>query len=101
VQNNAGVTIDTFPTPLKPNTWYRIEIAISISASTATIDCAYYLDDWTTPVDAVYATSAGDTGTASVAQVSFGSAATATWTGASFLDDLAVRTSTTSFIGPA
>jgi hypothetical protein len=101
VQNNAGVTVDTFPTPVKPNTWYRVEIAISISASAATIDCAYYLDDGTTPVDAAYATTAGNTGTASVAQVSFGSAATATWTGTSYFDDLAVQTGTTSFIGPA
>jgi hypothetical protein len=101
VQNTAGVTVDTFPTPLKPNTWYRIELAISISASSATISCAYYLDDGTTPVDSAYATSTGNTGTASIAQVSFGSAATATWTGTSYFDDLAVQTGTTSFIGPA
>jgi hypothetical protein len=101
VQNNSGVTVDTFPTPLKPNTWYRIELAISISTSAATINCAYYLDDGTTPVDAAYATTAGNTGTASVAGVSFGSAATATWTGTSYFDDLAVQTATTSFIGPA
>ena len=101
VQNNAGVTVDTFPTALKPNTWYRIELAISISAGAATINCAYYLDDATTPVDNAYATSAGNTGSASIAQVSFGSAANATWTGTSYFDDLAVQTATISFIGPA
>jgi hypothetical protein len=37
----------------------------------------------------------------SVAQVSFGSAATATWTGTSYFDDLAVQTGSTSFIGTA
>ena len=101
VQNNAGVTVDTSSTVLQPNTWYRIEIAISISASAATINCAYYLGDGTTPVDPAYATTAGNTGTVSIAQVSTGSAASATWTGTSYFDDLAVQTATTSFIRPA
>ena len=45
VQNNAGTTVTTFPHALPANTWYRIEMTISISGTAATIKAAYYLKD--------------------------------------------------------
>src|SRR5207237_9412556 len=37
IQNSAGTTVTTFSHALQPNTWYRIELTISISSSAATI----------------------------------------------------------------
>ena len=88
IQNAAGTTVTTFAHPLQANTWYRIELTISISSSAATINAAYYPADSTTPVDPAYSTTTGNTGTANITQVSIGSAASATWTGTSYFDDL-------------
>jgi hypothetical protein len=100
IQNAAGTTVTTFPHALQANTWYRVEITISVSASAATIKAAYYLGSSTTPVDPAYSTVTGNTGTANITQVSIGSAASATWTGTSFFDDLAVQSLSTAFVGP-
>jgi hypothetical protein len=100
IQNTAGSTVTTFSHALQANTWYRIELTISVSSSAATIHAAYYLGTSTTPVDTAYSTTTGNTGTANITQVSMGSAATATWTGTSFFDDLAAQSGTTAFIGP-
>ena len=100
IQNNAGTTVATFAHALQANTWYRIELAISVSSSAATINAAYYLLDSTTPVDPAYATTAGNTGAASLTQVTVGSAASATWTGTSYFDDVASQSPSTAFIGP-
>jgi hypothetical protein len=101
IQNTAGSTVTTFAHPLQANTWYRIELTISVSASGATINAAYYLGDSTTPVDPAYATSTGNTGTANITQVSIGSAASATWVGTSMFDDLAIQSGSSTFIGPS
>jgi hypothetical protein len=100
IQNAAGTTVTTFPHALQANTWYRVELTISVSASTATIKAAYYLGTSTTPVDTAYSTTTGNTGTANITQVSIGSAASATWAGTSFFDDLAAESQSTAFIGP-
>ncbi|HEY3924873.1 MAG TPA: fibronectin type III domain-containing protein [Acidothermaceae bacterium] len=100
IQNAAGTTVTTFAHPVQANTWYRIELTISISSSAATIKAAYYPADSTTPVDPAYSTVTGNTGTANIAQVSIGSAANATWTGTSYFDDLAAQSGSTTFIGP-
>lgn len=100
IQNNAGATVTTFAHALQANTWYRVELAISVSSSAATINAAYYLLDSTSPVDPAYATTAGNTGTANLTQVSVGSAASATWTGTSYFDDLAAQSPSATFIGP-
>jgi RHS repeat-associated protein len=99
VQNTAGTTIKTFPTVLSANTWYRIEMTISISATAATINAAYYLADGSTPVDTAYSTSTGNTGTAPIAYVFYGDTSGAAWTGTEYLDDLAAQPGTTSYIG--
>jgi hypothetical protein len=101
IQNNAGKTLVTFAHALQANTWYRIELTISISSSSATIKAAYYPADSTTPVDPAYSTVTGNTGTANIAEVAFGSPASATWTGTSYFDDLAAQPSSTAFIGPS
>jgi hypothetical protein len=101
IQNTAGKTLTTFAHPVQANTWYRIELTISVSGSAATINAAYYPADSTTPVDPAYSTSSGDTGTGNLTQVSIGSAATATWTGTSYFDDLAAQAGSTAFIGPS
>ncbi|HEY5051603.1 MAG TPA: fibronectin type III domain-containing protein [Acidothermaceae bacterium] len=100
IQNAAGATVTTFPHALQANTWYRVEITISVSASTATIQAAYYLSSSTAPVDPAYSTVTGNTGTTNITQVSIGSAASATWVGTSYFDDLAVQSLSTAFIGP-
>ena len=100
IQNSAGTTVTTFAHPLQANTWYRIELTMSVSTSAATINAAYYPADSTTPVDPAFATSSGNTGSANITQVSFGSPASATWTGTSLFDNLAAQAATTSFIGP-
>jgi hypothetical protein len=99
IQNSAGSTVTTFPHALQANTWYRIELTISVSSSAASINAAYYAGNSTTPVDPAYSATTGNTGTANITQVSIGSAATATWTGTSFFDDLAAQSGTTAFIG--
>jgi len=99
IQNNAGSTVTTFAHTLAPNTWYRIEVAISVSSTVATMNAAYYPLDSTTPVDPAFSTTSGNTGSANLTQVLIGSAASATWTGTSYFDDLAVQPSSTSFIG--
>jgi hypothetical protein len=100
IQNNAGTTVTTFAHALQANTWYRIELAMSVSSSAATINAAYYLLDATTPVDPAYATTTGNTGAANITQVTIGSTASATWTGTSYFDDAATLTPSTAFIGP-
>jgi hypothetical protein len=100
IQNTAGTTLTTFPHALLANTWYRIELTISISSSAATINAAYYPADSTAPVDPAYSTVTGNTGTAAITQVSIGSAAIATWTGTSYFDNLAAQAGSTAFIGP-
>jgi hypothetical protein len=101
IQNAAGTTVTTFPHALQANTWYRIELTISVSSSAAAINAAYYPADSTTPVDPAYSTITGNTGTANIAQVSIGSPASATWTGTSYFDDLAAQAGSTAFIGPS
>ena len=101
VQNFANSTVKTFPTTLVANTWYRIEFAISISGTAATINAAYYPGDSTTPVDPVYTTTSGNTGTANITQVSVGDASGATWAGTASFDDIATRVNTTTYIGPS
>ena len=100
IQNAAGATVTTFSHALQANTWYRVELTISVSASAATIKAAYYLGTSTTPVDTAYSTTTGNTGTANITQVSIGSAASATWAGTSYFDDLAAESLSTAFIGP-
>ena len=101
IQNTAGITLTTFPQALHANTWYRIELTISVSGSAAAINAAYYPADSTTPVDPAYSTVTGNTGTANITAVSIGSAASATWTGTSYFDDLAAQSGSTAFIGPS
>jgi hypothetical protein len=101
IQNTAGKTLTTFPDALQANTWYRIELTISVSSSSATINAAYYPADSITPVDPAYSTVTGNTGTANISQVSIGSPASATWTGTSYFDDLDVQPGSTAFIGPS
>jgi hypothetical protein len=100
IQNTAGTTLTTFPHALQANTWYRTELTISISGSAAAINAACYPADSTTPVDPAYSTTTGNTGTANITQVAIGSAASATWTGTSYFDDLAAQPGSTAFVGP-
>ncbi len=81
IQNSAGSPVTTFAHTLAPNTWYRIEVAVSVSSTVATINAAYYPLDSTTPVDPAFSTTSGNTGTANLTQVLIGSASNATWTG--------------------
>jgi hypothetical protein len=101
VQNSAGSTLKTYGTALSPNTWYRIEMAITISATAGTINCDYYIGDSGTPAETGYATSTGNTGSANIVSAYMGSTANATWTGTCYLDDIAANNGTTTYIGAA
>lgn len=97
---NGTNTKWTASAPLQVDTWYRLELAISVSATTAKMKCAYYLGDSTTPVQ-VYTTTTGNTGTENIATVRLGSGQGATWTGTTYFDDLAVSNQGgAEFIGP-
>ncbi len=99
IQNAAGTTVTTFPHALQANTWYRVELTISVSASTATIKAAYYLGTSTTPVDGGVLDDDGQHRDGEHRAGLDRSAANATWTGTSFFDDLAAESQSTAFIG--
>lgn len=97
---NGANTKWTSTNALSPNTWYRLELAISMSSTAATMKCAYFVADATTPVQA-YSTVSGNTGTSPVTTVRFGSGQSAAWTGTFYFDDVAASNQGgTLFIGP-
>lgn len=100
IQNSTGTTIKTFANALSANTWYRIEVALSVSATAAVINTDYYAGDSTTPAETGYSTTTGNTGSTNITDIRFGSVATASWTGTMYFDDLATNNGTTSYIGP-
>ena len=100
VQDSTGTNVYNFGTALSTSTWYRIELAITVSASSAIIKSDYYAMDSTSPVETGYSTTTGNTASATITTVNFGSAASTTWTGTSYYDDLAVVNGTTTYVGP-
>ena len=101
VQDSTGSNVYNFLNPLSTNTYYRIELAVTISATAAKIQCDYYAGDGTSPVETGYYTTSGNTASANITEVRFGSAASVTWTGTSYFDELAVVNGSSTYIGPS
>lgn len=96
----AAATLSTFPTPLVVGTWYRIEMQLTVGASTTTgsIACQYYVHDQTTPVDPAYSSSTANLGTNPATTIHFGKLTPAA-TLDSFFDDIAYDDGATAPIG--
>ncbi len=96
----AAATLSTFPTPLVVGTWYRIEMQLTVGASTTTgsIACQYYVHDQTTPVDPPYSSSTANLGTNPATTIHFGKLTSAA-TLDSFFDDIAYDDGATAPIG--
>jgi hypothetical protein len=103
VSTNDGTSTTTRWTSTQSvplNQWVRIEIRAVIAAGTGgSIECAFYVGDSTSPVDS-FTVSGINTGANAVQSIQFGKYGSDTTATAFWLDEIAVNTSTSSFIGP-
>jgi hypothetical protein len=91
----------TSPAPLSLNTWYRFEMYASLggTATTGTIEAAYYALDSTTPI-ASFSSSTAHLGTVNFAHLRFGKLGSSTWSAPMYFDDIAVQQNAVGFVGP-
>lgn len=104
IQNAAATVVAGPPYPLQPNSWYRIEAAITIGTTTSNgrIEFAYYDNDSLTPIYSYDSGATANTGTAAFASLRIGSTnGPATQTLVTYYDDLAVQELASGFIGPS
>lgn len=90
--------------PLDPNTWYRIEVAITRGATTSNgrVEFAYYADHSTTPIYSYDSGSVVNAGASYPATFRLGSTVAPTAvTHTFYYDDLAVQELTSGYIGPS
>lgn len=101
VQEGGGATAAfTVATAFQVNTWYRLELVLStISASAGAYKFSYYLLDSGSRVDTEISKTAGNVGTAPIAEIAVGSFASSTFTGTSYFDDAAINVGSTAYIG--
>ena len=88
--------------PLSLNTWYRFELFASLggTATTGTIQAAYYVLDNPTAVDS-FSTSTANLGTDPIAWARFGKiASSATYATPFYLDEIEIVQNASGFIGP-
>lgn len=97
---NGGSTKWTASSSLSANTWYRIELAVSVSSTNATMNAGVFLGDSQDPVGSTLAITNANTGSNNIAWVVFGNVQNASWDNTVYFDDLAANTDTTTFIGP-
>lgn len=97
---NGGSTKWTASFPLNPNTWYRIELAISVSSTNGIMNAALFQQDSIDPVGPTLATTTANTGSSNIASVVIGNLQNSSWNNTSYYDSLAVNTDTTDLIGP-
>lgn len=100
ILDNVG-TIWTSTATLSLNTWYRFEMSAALggTAATGTINAAFYSGDSLTALDS-FTTNAANLGTASIAASRIGKLNANAWIDPMYVDDIAVVTGTTTFIGP-
>lgn len=86
---------------LSLNTWYRFEIFASLggTATTGTIQAAYYLLDSTTAVDS-FSTSSANLGTDPIAWARFGKMGSTTYAAPFYIDEIGVLQNASGFMGP-
>jgi hypothetical protein len=93
-----GAPVWTSAAALSVNTWYRIELYITINASAATETVAYYLGDSASAVDGT-SINTGQTGSTAVDTAVFGKTDTSTYTTAHWYDSIQVEDAATGLIG--
>lgn len=81
------------------NQWVRIEAYVTINASTAVENVAYYLGDSTTASESG-STSAGNTGSTNIDTIIFGKFDTSTYVTPYWFDAIQAEDGTTGFLGP-
>lgn len=101
VQEGGGTTAVYSPaSAFLANTWYRLELVLStISASAGAYKFDYYLLDASSPVETGISKTAGNVGTAAITSLAVGSFASSTFTGTSYIDDVAYNVGSTTYIG--
>lgn len=83
------------------NSWYRFEILAQIgaSATTGTIQAAFYSLDSTSPIHS-FTTSSANLGTSNIEWVGVGKTSASSASDSFYIDDVAVRQQASGFIGP-
>lgn len=102
LQNAAGTTIWTATAAFPLNTWIRIGLGavVGTTSSNGTLNCAYYTLDSLTATDSFTGTANQNSGTANVNEARYGKL-TGTYTTQWWMDDLALTTGSSAFVGPA
>lgn len=100
VYDTSG-SIWTSTNAISTNTWYRFELSAALggSATTGTINAAFYSGDSVTAIE-TFSTSAANLGTANIASFRLGRINANTWVDPIYYDDVAIQAGTTTFIGP-
>lgn len=101
VLDSTGSVIWQAATPLSVNTWYRIELFASLggTATSGTIQAAYYLLDSPTAID-TFTTSSANLGTDPIAWARFGKIGATPYTAPFYIDDVGVVQNASGFTGP-
>ncbi len=102
VIDSSGAALWTSSNPMVINTWYRFEIyaALGGTATTGTIQAAYYALDNTTAIDS-FSTSSANLGTTNFAYLRIGKiGSSSSWNTAMYIDDVAQKQQASGFIGP-
>ena len=101
VKDATNTTIWTSTASISASTWFRLELAVIVGAttSTGTINAAFYTGDSTTANDS-FSTSTANTGSGTFDLLYFGKISSNSWSSTFYMDDLAARPDSSSFIGP-
>ena len=103
IQDTAGTTLGTTTNALATSTWYRVELKFDSSGGSAAGTCdlkTYLSDGLSEDANLSLAYTGQNFGTSNVGRVYFGKKTGGSAVGVMYLDDLAAKTGTTSFIGP-
>lgn len=101
VLDSTGANLWTSSSPMAINTWYRFEIygALGGTATTGTIQAAYYALDSTTAIDS-FSTTSANLGTANFGYLRIGKIGSSSWNTAMYVDDIAQQQQASGLIGP-
>ncbi len=101
VLDSTGSVLWQAAAPLSVNTWYRLELFTSLggTATSGTIEVAYYLMDNPAAID-TFATSSANLGTSPIAWARFGKIGATPYAAPFYIDDVGVVQNASGFIGP-
>lgn len=99
--DSTSAIVWTSAATISLNTWYRFELKATIggTATTGSLEGAYYALDSTTAIDS-FSSSAITLGTENFSLVRFGKLNTSTWADVFYLDGVAVTQAASALIGP-